>query len=322
MSVPRDQAHKFREIFDVLVDNIGQAVVGKRDVIKLALTCLISEGHLLLEDVPGVGKTLLARALANTVAGTQSRIQFTPDLLPTDVTGSETYDKNTGTFTFQRGPIFHSIVVADEINRASPKTQSALLEAMEEGRVTHAGTTHEVDKPFMVIATQNPVESSGTYPLPEAQLDRFLMKTSLGHPDHEAMVSLLRDAARRDRATALTPVIPATQVPQLSRMVDHVIVCREILDYISNLVTETRAHPHVTLGVSPRGALAFVRCAKTWAISQGRVEVHPDDLRDLAQPVLGHRLMLDDEARFDGVKVADVVQDVIDKIAPPLVRFA
>ncbi|MBX6750440.1 MAG: MoxR family ATPase [Micromonosporaceae bacterium] len=322
MPVSPEQAAKFKETFDRMAANINTAILGKDHVVRLALTCLLSEGHLLLEDAPGVGKTSLARALANTVHGTQSRIQFTPDLLPSDLTGVQLYDQHTGRFTFVPGPIFHSIVVADEINRASPKTQSALLEVMEEGRVTVDGQTHQVPRPFMVIATQNPIEQSGTYPLPEAQLDRFLMKTSVGYPDHEATVALLHDSARRDRTADLQPVIRADLLPQLSRLADHVTVRPEVLGYVSALATATREHRHVKLGVSPRGALAFVRCAKTWAISQGRREVIPDDIVLLAKPVLGHRVILTDEADYDGITVGAVIDEILRQVPAPLVRVA
>jgi MoxR-like ATPase len=322
MPVTQEQASRFKEHFDLLVANINQAILGKDHVVRLALTCLLSEGHLLLEDAPGVGKTSLARALANTVRGTQTRIQFTPDLLPSDVTGVQIYDQHTGKFEFIPGPIFHSIVVADEINRASPKTQSALLEVMEEGRVTVDGQPHPVARPFMVIATQNPIEQSGTYPLPEAQLDRFLMKTSLDYPDHEAMVALLHDAARRDRTKDLKPVIAADVLPQLSELANHVTVRPEMLGWVSQLATATRTHRHVKLGVSPRGALAYVRCAKTWAISLGRKEVTPDDIALLARPVLGHRVLLNDEAAFDGVTVDAVLGEIFHQHPAPLVRAA
>ena len=201
MAVTQEQAQWFQDAFSKLVDNIDQAILGKREVIELVLTALLSDGHVLLEDFPGTGKTVLAKALANTLDGTNSRIQFTPDLLPSDVTGVTIYDQGKGHFEFHRGPIFASIVLADEINRASPKTQSSLLEVMEEGRVTVDGVSYEVGSPFMVIATQNPVEQAGTYSLPEAQLDRFLIKTSLGYPDHDTAVTLLLDSANRARAS-------------------------------------------------------------------------------------------------------------------------
>ncbi|WP_203671722.1 AAA family ATPase [Catellatospora methionotrophica] len=322
MPVTQEQAYRFQATFDGLCANINAAILGKDHVVRLALTCLLSEGHLLLEDCPGTGKTSLARALANTIAGTQARIQFTPDLLPSDVTGVQVFDQNTGQFDFHPGPIFHSIVLADEINRASPKTQSALLEVMEEGRVTVDGKPREVGKPFMVIATQNPIEQGGTYPLPEAQLDRFLMKTSLGYPDHEAMVALMQDAARRDRAGHVQAVMPAANIAPLSRLADHMTVRPEVLGYVSELATATRQHPHVKLGVSARGCLAYVRCAKTWAISQGRTSVTPDDIRTLAKPILSHRVLVNDEAVFDGVTVDAVLREIFTQVPVPLVRAA
>jgi len=322
MTITHDQAAWFHDTFEKMVDNIEQAVLGKRHVIRLALTCLLSEGHLLLEDNPGTGKTMLARALANTVQGSHARIQFTPDLLPADVTGVTVYDQNKGVFEFHPGPIFNSIVLADEINRASPKTQSALLEVMEEGRVTVDGVTREVGRPFMVIATQNPIEQAGTYRLPEAQLDRFLMKTSVGYPDHESTMELLLNSSIRDRASLVGPIITAGTIAQMSGLADEAHVSPPLVDYVSRLAAASRSHQHVKLGLSARGCLAFVRTAKTWAAAAGRDHVLPDDIRELAHPVLAHRLLLTPDAQFSGVSVDRVVAELFETVAPPTERVA
>jgi MoxR-like ATPase len=317
-----EQAGWFADTFARLVGNVEQAVVGKTHVIRLALTCFLSEGHLLLEDFPGTGKTSLAKSLANTVQGTSSRIQFTPDLLPSDVTGVTIYDQRAGKFEFHPGPIFATVVLADEINRASPKTQSALLEVMEEGRVTVDGVGHPVGEPFMVVATQNPIEQAGTYRLPEAQLDRFLMKTSLGYPDHDSTVRLLGDAANRDRAAAVSPLITAKAAADMSDLADTVYVEPSVLAYVSRLAAESRRARHVRLGMSVRACLAYVRAAKTWAAADGRYYVVPDDIRELAVPILSHRLLLDAEAEFNGVAVEDVIADILSEVKPPAERAA
>jgi MoxR-like ATPase len=322
MTITAEQSQWFAQTFQKLADNVGQAVLGKPHVVRLALTCLLSEGHLLLEDFPGTGKTILARALAATVQGSNSRIQFTPDLLPSDVTGVTIYDQQKGTFDFHPGPIFATIVLADEINRASPKTQSALLEVMEEGRVTVDGVPHGVGRPFMVIATQNPIEQAGTYRLPEAQLDRFLMKASVGYPDHDATVALLADAKTRDRTAAMQPVITANAVAQMSSLADDVHVDPAVLAYVSRLAEESRRHPQVKLGLSVRGCLAYVRCAKTWAAADGRNYVVPDDIKELAEPLLCHRILLDAEAQFSGVRVEQIIGQILADVAPPAERAA
>jgi MoxR-like ATPase len=320
--VTSEQSNWFQRAFGALVTNVEQAVLGKQHIVRLALTCLVSEGHLLLEDYPGTGKTSLAKAIANSVQGSNSRIQFTPDLLPSDVTGVTIYDQRTGQFSFHGGPIFATIVLADEINRASPKTQSALLEVMEENRVTVDGTPHPVGRPFMVIATQNPIEQAGTYRLPEAQLDRFLMKTSLGYPDHASTVALLASAATRDRAAGVGNVITTSAITQMSRLADQVHVDPAILGYISQLAHESRQLRQVRLGLSVRGCLAYVRVAKTWALADGRSFVVPDDVKELAIPVMSHRLLLDAEAEFSGVSVEDVIGQLLSRVRPPTSRGA
>lgn len=315
-----EQARWFSENFAAICKNVERVIIGKQEAVRLAVTCMLAEGHLLLEDYPGTGKTSLARAIAQSVRGTHSRIQFTPDLLPSDVTGVTIFDPKSSTFEFHRGPIFASIVLADEINRASPKTQSALLEVMEEARVTVDGQSYTAGHPFMVIATQNPIEQAGTYRLPEAQLDRFLMKTTLGYPDIPATLKILASGGSRPHSAALPPVTTTEQVAEMSKLAVSVYVESAVLDYIARLAEATRQVDDVRLGVSVRGALALVRSTRVWAASQGRHFVVPDDVKMLAIPCLAHRLVLDPEAEFNGVQAVDIMAELIGSVPPPTER--
>ena len=322
MTMTPEEATRFAANLDRLVGAIEEVLLGKNRVVRLAFTAFLSEGHLLLDDVPGTGKTSLARAMAQSVDGTSNRVQFTPDLLPGDITGVTVYDQRSGAFEFHPGPVFANIVLADEINRASPKTQSALLEVMEEGVVTIDGEGHSVGAPFLVIATQNPVEQAGTYKLPEAQLDRFLIKTSLGYPDAKTAVALLMDSSSRARASLVSPIIKPESIVAMAALAAEVHVDESVMQYLSDIVDGTRKHRDVVLGVSMRGAMALARAVKTWAIAKGRTYVTPDDVRELAVPVLAHRLVIDPESDFAGVKAEDVVSRILVDIEPPAYRAA
>jgi MoxR-like ATPase len=318
MTITQEQATWFAHTFGQIADNVERAVLGKRHAVELVLTALLSDGHVLLEDVPGTGKTSLARAIAQSVQGTNTRIQFTPDLLPSDITGVSVYDQKEGVFEFHAGPIFANIVLADEINRASPKTQSARLEVMEEGSVTIDGVTRQVGVPFLVLATQNPVELAGTYRLPEAQLDRFMMRTSLGYPDHASTVRILDGAALP--TADLGPIITPDALIGMADLAADVYVDALVLDYIARLTDSTRSADEVRLGVSIRGALALTHATRTRAASQGRTYATPDDVKALATSVLAHRLMLHPEAEFDGVTPEAVIGQVLLDVAPPTRR--
>ncbi len=322
MTMTPEQATRFAETFSRLVAGVDQVLLGKTFVVKLAFTALLSEGHLLLEDFPGTGKTSLARAMAQSVDGTTSRIQFTPDLLPGDITGVSIYDERSRSFEFHPGPVFANIVLADEINRASPKTQAALLEVMEEGQVTVDGVTHSVGEPFMVIATQNPIEQAGTYRLPEAQLDRFIMKASIGYPDHASTLRILQGAATKAHNVVVPAVASAEVVIELGALARTVHVDPSINDYVSRLIDATRNSEEVRLGASVRAALALVRTAKTLAAASGRHYVIPDDVKVLAEPVLSHRLVLDPEAEFEGVTASSVIGQLLLETPPPSDRQA
>jgi len=310
----------FSESFDAVVANVATVVQGKDEAIRLALLCLVAEGHLLIEDVPGVGKTSLAKAIAGSLDCSWRRIQFTPDLLPSDVTGVSVYNRVTGNFEFRPGGIFANLVVGDEINRASPKTQSALLEAMEERQVTVDGTTYALPPPFMVIATQNPVEHEGTYPLPESQLDRFLMRIGMGYPDRAAEIGILDTHGRTDPSASLRPVASAADVQTMTALAAAIHVAPSLKGYIVDLAAATRAHPQLALGVSPRAALGLLRAARARAASMGRDYVVPDDLKALALPVLEHRLALTGDAQLRGVNRGDLLLAVLSTVSVPAAR--
>jgi len=315
VTITQEQADWFAETFAKLVANVEQTVLGKQHVVELMFTAMISEGHVLLEDFPGTGKTSLARAISETVEGVSNRIQFTPDMLPGDITGISVYDQKKGEWEFHSGPIFSNVVLADEINRASAKTQSALLEVMEEGQVTIDGVTRKVGVPFLVIATQNPIEQAGTYRLPEAQLDRFMMKSSLGYPDRASTIRILEGTA--NVTTVLNPVVTPQVIVGMADLARGVYVNPLLADYIARIVEATRSATQVKMGVSVRGARALIKASKTWAIAHGRTYVTPDDVKELAEVVLSHRLVLDPEAEFDGVTAQAVIGQVILDIVPP-----
>ncbi len=306
-----------RELAQRIIDNVEKVIVGKSRAVELGVVALICQGHALIEDVPGVGKTMLARSIAKSVGCTFKRIQFTPDLLPTDVTGVSIYNQKNGEFEFREGPIIAQLVLADEINRATPKTQSAMLEAMDERQVTVEGVSHQVPRPFIVMATQNPVEYEGTFPLPEAQLDRFLVIINLGYPTIEEELEIIERQQLTHPIEDLQPVATAEDVVHVQETIRNIYVDDLVKQYIVSLVDSTRTHEDISLGASPRASLALFRGGQAIALIRGRDFVLPDDVKDLAIPMLSHRMIVSAAARMRGVSSGDVVSTILDVTPVP-----
>jgi len=307
---------KIGRLFTEIVEEIHKVVVGHDEEIRMILASLLAGGHVILEGVPGVAKTTIAKALASSINLSFSRIQFTPDLLPADIIGTQVYDQQLGEFKLRKGPVFANIVLADEINRASPKTQSALLEAMQERQVTIGGDTLKLQNPFMVLATQNPIEFEGTYPLPEAQLDRFLMKIEVGYPSHEETMMILTNL-QRIRDWGIKPVVDGGDIAQLSENLLKVHVDDTVKRYITDIITETRRDRNVRIGGSPRAAISLFVSACALALMSGRDYVIPDDVKHASIPVLNHRIILKPEAELDGIRPSDVIQEVLRRVKSP-----
>ncbi|MBM3948585.1 MAG: MoxR family ATPase [SAR202 cluster bacterium] len=306
-----------RAVAQKMVENVKRVIIGKDGAVELGLISLMCQGHVLIEDVPGVGKTMLARSLARSCGGSFRRIQFTPDLLPSDITGVSIYNQKLTEFEFKRGPIFAQVVLADEINRATPKTQSALLEAMEERQVTVEGVTHPVPRPFTVMATQNPVEYEGTFPLPEAQLDRFLLMITLGYPSAQEELRIIDSQQSTHPIESLQPVAAPEDIVMLHEASKSVFVDDLVKQYVVTLVERTRSNEDITLGCSPRGTLALIRTCQALALVRGRDFVLPDDVKELAVPVMAHRIIVSAAARMRGVRGAGVIAGLVDRVPVP-----
>jgi len=305
-----------------ILTNINKVIIGKNNVATLSLVALLAEGHVLLEDVPGVGKTMLVRALAKSLDCDFKRIQFTPDLLPSDITGVSIYNPQELEFEFRSGPVFGNIVLADEINRTSPKTQSSLLEGMEEKSVTVDGVTMKLPKPFFVMATQNPIEYEGTYPLPEAQLDRFILKLKMGYPSIEDEVDMLNRVMENSPIDEISAVMSKEELMSIREDIKGVYIARNIQRYMIELVNRTRNHPAIYLGVSPRGSIALMKASKAYAYIQGRDYVLPDDVKYLAEYVLSHRIILTPEANYENIKNEDMITSIVQDVNIPIQRDA
>lgn len=322
MSVTREELNWFGDRYDSVASNIERVIQGKRRSIELVVTSLVSDGHVLIEDVPGVGKTLLAKSLARSIDCSFQRIQFTPDLLPSDVTGVSVWSREKETFAFRAGPIFANVLLGDEVNRASPKTQAALLEAMEERQVTVDGETHVLDEPFIVIATQNPIEHEGTYPLPEAQLDRFMMRVTMGYPERAKELEMLQTHGERSSFLDLKPVLHAEDIVRMSAIARDVHMADVLRMYLIDIAEATRSHPDLRLGASPRATLFLQRSARTVAAASGRDFASPDDVKSVLRPVLSHRLILRPEAQMRGTTVGDLLEQVAATVPVPGMRVS
>lgn len=309
-----------KEKIDVLTDNIEKVIVGKKETVRLTVASLIAGGHVLLDDVPGTGKTKLARSIARSVNVSFRRIQFTPDLLPSDITGLSVYSPKTGEFEFKPGPVFTHILLADEINRATPRTQAGLLECMEEKQVSLDGVTRPLEEPFFVIATQNPVETSGTFPLPQAQMDRFLMKLSMGFPEKEEEYQILERFAKDEPLETLEPVLTGEDILSLRKEASMVFSSNEMLDYIANIIMATRKNDKILSGCSPRGSLALLRSARALALMAGRNYIVPEDIKELAVPVLAHRLILA-HSYAGTAQSQDLIQNILNEVPVPTEKF-
>ena len=302
---------------DRIIENISRVIVGKNQAIELLLVGLLAEGHVLLEDVPGVGKTLIAKSLARSIGGSFKRVQFTPDLLPADITGFSVYDQQTSQFKFQPGPLLSHVLLADEINRTIPRTQSSLLEGMEERQVTVDGKTHPLPSPFFVIATQNPIELEGTFPLPEAQLDRFLVKVQLGYPEAGEELAILDRFQEEDPFETLTSVAQPEELAKMQQSRRQIHISQPVKTYITEIVRATREAKAFSFGASPRGSLGLMRSAQGLAALRGRSFVLPDDIKELVQPVLGHRIILREEERLRGEKAETFLEEIVRQIPVP-----
>jgi MoxR-like ATPase len=314
---PRIDVEAAGPLLSALLDEIGTALTGKPEVIETAVICILAEGHLLLDDVPGVGKTVLAKSIASTIGGSSSRVQFTPDLLPADITGVSIWQPTKESFSFRPGPLFANVVVCDELNRGPAKTQSALLEAMEERSITVDGTTYALARPFMVVATQNPFEQDGTYNLPESQIDRFLMRTAIGYPDRSAELSMLTGGGAEFSVPRLRQVISVEQMAGLTELCTTIYVAPALFGYIADLVRATRAHENAALGASPRGGLALLRATRAAALLNGRTFATPDDVRAVIHRVLDHRVLVKGAARWNRATSAAVIADALQTIPVP-----